>query len=135
MKKWIWILVALLLAGGFVGYKMYNKQHTDTAAAKADVTLTPQELVAAFEADENQANAKYLDKLIQVEGTVTAVNTPEKGSSLTLDTGNPLAAIICEFENGSSTAGVKQGDKVTVKGYCTGKLDDIVLGRCSLSNH
>lgn len=131
MKKWI-VFVLVAAVAGFAGYKMYNKKHTDTATAKADVVMSPQELLSAYESDENAANAKYLDKLVEVEGIITSVNAPEKGSSLTMDTGNPMAAIICEFESPEVTKTLKQGDKVRVKGYCTGKLDDIVLSRCSV---
>jgi len=131
MKKWLLILIPALVVAGIIGYRMYNQEHADTSRANADVALTPQELLAAYETEENEANAKYLDKLIEVEGTVSGINSPEKGSSLTLDTGNPLAAILCEFEDANATGGIKAGDKVKVKGYCTGKLDDIVLARCA----
>lgn len=132
MKKFIPIILLLVIAGGALGYYMYNKPHAETKDAAADVTISPAELLAIYDQDEAKANEMYLDKIIEVEGTVKEVNLLESGGSITLDTGNDMSAIICEFESGDALGSVKAGDIVKVKGFCSGKLMDIVLVRCSM---
>ena len=49
-----------------------------------------------------------------------------------LETGDDMASVICEFENGSEISDIKISSIVTIKGICTGILSDIVLTRCSI---
>jgi len=55
-------------------------------------------------------------------------------TTISLDTGDPMAAVTCSFYN-EETAAVKQinkGSRVHVKGICTGMLSDVILNKCSL---
>ena len=70
--------------------------------------------------------------LVILEEIVLSINKVTEGGSISLDTGDAMASIICEFENQVDIANVKVGDKVKVKGFCTGMLMDVVLSRCSL---
>lgn len=132
MKKVILFICILAVVAGFFGYFKYNQPHTETAGSVADYVITPSDLLQAYEADEDAANKKYLDKIIQVEGVVKAYNFVDSGGSLTLETGSEMSAIICEFESGNNISKIKIGETVKIKGICTGKLMDIVLVRCSL---
>jgi hypothetical protein len=126
-----YVLVLAILGGGY-GYLQYNKGHQETAGVNADITISPKDLLTAFETDENAANQKYLDKIIEVEGTVKAFNQNDSGSSLTLEAGSEISSIICEFEPTNAVIDLTVGQKVKVKGFCTGKLMDVVLVRCSM---
>ncbi len=132
MKKVILFICILAVAAGFFGYFKYNQPHTETAGSVADFVISPSDLLQAYEADENAANKKYLDKIIQVEGVVKAYNFVDGGGSLSLETGSEMSAIICEFESKDNISKIKIGERVKIKGICTGKLMDIVLVRCSL---
>jgi hypothetical protein len=131
-RKILYACFAIGLISGIVVYKLWNKPHKETADAKADVSMSPSDLLAAYNADEAAANAKYLDKIIEVKGKIKSLNTADAGNSLSLDTGDDMAAIICEFESKEGVEHRKVGDEVTVKGFCTGKLMDVVLVRCSI---
>jgi hypothetical protein len=132
MKKFLPIVLVLALLGGGYGYMQWNKKHADVAAAKSDVAISPSDLLKEFNEDENLANSKYLDKVIEVEGTVKSINTVDVGGSVSLDTGDEMASVTCEFENASDVVGVKVGDKLRVKGLCSGKLIDVVLNRSAI---
>ncbi len=132
MKKYFPYILIIIVSLGVVGYNMYNKDHKETKDATSDVVISPKELLAIYERDEVAANAKYLDKIIEVKGIVKEIHNISNGGSISLDTGNEMASIICEFESAAAYANVKVGDEVNVKGFCTGKLMDIVLTRCSL---
>ncbi len=132
MKKYLLVIALLALLGGVIGYRMYNQPHVETAGTTADVVISPVDLLTAYQLDEGKANSMYLDKIIEVEGIVLSINKVTEGGSISLDTGDAMASIICEFENQVDIANVKVGDKVKVKGFCTGMLMDVVLSRCSL---
>ena len=127
MKKYIYIILVLAIIGGLIGYKMVNKSHVETKGVTAEFVLKP-----AYDLDEAAADTKYLDKILEVKGNVKAINEVENGGSISLDTGNDMASVTCEFESKDAVNGIKIGDEVTVKGFCSGKLMDIVLVRCSL---
>lgn len=132
MKKILPYIIAFILVSGAVGYFMYNKPHNETKGATSDVIISPADLLKAYETDEAAADLAFLDKILEVEGIVKSINVLDQGSSLSLDAGSEMSSITCEFEGADALAGVKPGDKVKIKGFCTGKLMDIVLVRCSL---
>jgi len=132
MKKFLPALIIIVIAALIVGYFMYNKPHREADDVAPDFTMTPAALLAAYEQDETSADATYLDKVISLKGTVLTVNDLEQGSSISLDAGNEMATVICEFESKDAVKGVQEGQQVTVKGFCSGKLMDVVLVRCNL---
>jgi hypothetical protein len=90
------------------------------------LTLSANDLVSQFD------NAKHLGKILVVKGKVAEIATENDITNITLETGDPMAAVSCEMEKGAPTPSVKAGDEVTLKGQCDGKLSDVVLTRCIL---
>lgn len=123
--------VLVLLIGALVGYRMYNKPHRDLATVTADHRLSATELFADYEAGEAEANAKYLDKVIRVEGEILNVNTDENGqTSLTLDAGGIMGGVICQLDPQAGRSNFSEGQRVALNGLCTGMLMDVILVRC-----
>ncbi|MBK9150252.1 MAG: hypothetical protein IPM26_04335 [Saprospiraceae bacterium] len=129
MKKWLGILLVLALAGGVIGYKMYNKPHKDLSSASPDYVLFPSTLVNEYEEDEDAANAKYLDKVIELKGKVREISQDGTGNFI-METGNPLSGVQCALLNPEDIRSLSEGATVTVRGICTGKLMDVNLSRC-----
>lgn len=128
------ILIAVLVvavAGGFIGYRIYNEK-TPTASEKAaDVTVGATELFAAFTKDEVSAGKLYNDKVLQVGGVVREVSTTGSGPvNVMLETGDAMGAVVCEFAEGQAPAWQK-GQAVAVKGFCAGYNLDVLLQRCA----
>lgn len=133
MKRYIKYVLLLALIGMGIGFYLYNKPHQNMQRAKVDMALTASELFSAFEANEEAANAQYLDKVVQVEGVIQDINQDENGQfSLTLESGSDMFGVICQFDEQSEHQAdhLKMGQKVTLKGICTGMLMDVVLVRC-----
>ena len=126
-------LALALLVGGYVGYKMWNKPHRDVVDAKADVTLEATALFNQFSTDEAAANSQYLDKIVQVCGTVAQVSNENNVVTIQLEAGDLLGGVLCELDNLSEHARTdfQVGEKVCFKGICTGYLTDVVLNRCT----
>ena len=132
MKKYIFLLGFLALAAIGVGFYMYNKPHENIKKAKADHTISAEDLFAEYEKSEDAANTKYLDKVIQIRGTVSGVKTDDNGIvNVTLNSGG-MFGVICTLDEHAKhkRTDFKKGDKVTFKGKCTGMLMDVVLARC-----
>jgi len=128
MKKIIGLVAALGLLGGMFGYMQFNKTLDNTADLDADKKISAQELFSEFETDENTANKNYLDKIIEVTGTVASTKNEDGKTNIYLETEDMLANIFCQMENQLEII-PNDGDQVTIKGVCTGYLTDVVLVR------
>ncbi|MFN8699646.1 MAG: OB-fold protein [Flavobacteriales bacterium] len=139
MKKKIIIgLVIALVAGGAYGLYLWNKPKRTSASEEATASLPAAALYAAFSADAAAANAKYLDKVIEVSGIVSTVETSSDGIiTITLDTDDPMAAVTCTFSPGTSSTAAA-GQPITLKGICSGIQGDmmpaVILSQCTQSN-
>ncbi|RMG16057.1 MAG: hypothetical protein D6730_25600 [Bacteroidetes bacterium] len=136
MKKNLLILLILAaLGGGIAGFYLFTKQHPDLQDQQPAYTLDASALFAEFEADENAANTKYLDKLLEVQGTVAEVSeSPDGGITLVLRPEDAMMGVQCSFlpEQSEAAKKLSPGSKVRVKGICTGMLMDVNLSRCVL---
>jgi hypothetical protein len=119
---------------GFLIYS-YNKPPRNVVS-ETGIPVTATELYAKFTSDQLQANQVYLNKVLQVSGQVIQVkNTPYAGSIVVLNTGDPLVGIACSLNKFDSTARpVKPGERITIKGICSGYMSDVVLTNSTLVN-
>jgi hypothetical protein len=140
MNKTVKIILALVILGGaigaFVGYKMYNKPHRDISEEEPDFSYTADELYNDYSSNEEEANAKYLDKVIQVSGEVDMVEINQGGDiNITLSAeeammGGVSATVDSRFK--AQAEEISIGDEITLKCRCTGMLMDVVLVDCSI---
>jgi hypothetical protein len=133
MNKRTIFLVALvaIAAAGIYGWSEYNREPAGTADASADVAITSDSLLLAFTTDENAANSRFNEKVVEVSGRVRAVAEEGGKMNVTLETSDALAGVVCEFATTEAPA-LKAGDAARIKGICTGYLIDVVLVRCSI---
>ena len=142
MKRKRVILVAiaiLVLGGGWYGYKEFTRKVPDLSRVKADIKLNSQDLIAAFEKNETEANQRYLDKIISLEGIVRSVEKDEQGLfTVILGDENTLSSVRCSMnpEHQEEVAKLREGATTKIKGACTGFNSnellgsDVVLNRC-----
>ncbi|THU35934.1 hypothetical protein FAM09_21315 [Niastella caeni] len=119
---------------GFLIYS-HNKPPRNVVS-EAGIPVTATELYAKFTSDQLQANQAYLNKVLQVSGHVLVVKTiPHEGRVVILNTGDPMVGISCSLNTTESTTRpLKLGDKITIKGVCSGYLSDVVLTNGCLVN-
>lgn len=130
MKKVLLVLLALAALGAGIGFYMFNKPLTSTQSMKTDHKIQSNALLTAFEENEVEANAKYLDKVIEMTGEIDKVEIKDEKTSLYIATDNPLSSIIFQLEQ--PLEDLSEGQVVTLKGICTGYLMDVVLVRAVL---
>ena len=148
MKKKTWriiIAVALLMlvSGGLYAYKEFTRKVKDLTHVKAGVSLDAGQLVSAFETNESDGNAKYLDKIIAVTGKVKTVEKNGHGHfTVILGDENSMSSVRCSMDSvhQQDVASLASGTIVTMKGACTGfnkdELlgSDVILNRCVVEN-
>ena len=134
MKQLLFFLSAVVIAGGIYGIYLYNKKPLDTHDQNADFDVSATVLVQEFLNNEEAAAKKYVDKLLIVTGPIKEINM--EASTLFLDASDPSATVTCSFYTSENEhlKKLKPGDWVSVKGKCTGKLIDIVMNNCILTN-
>jgi hypothetical protein len=130
IKKIIYIAIVLSLGAAAYIYYEYTRKVATASERSTDFTMTSEELMNAF-SDEAAATKKYMDKTIEVSGTVEAVTKNEKSYDVSLATNDPMTLITVQLtpEEKTNAEKLKPGDKVTLKGICNGKLSDIELNK------
>jgi len=122
-------ILLCLIAGAAWGYYLYQKPRASLTDIKAAYTISASELYNAFEQNEQQANQKYLGKVLAVTGTVDGVQTTDSTASIQLASGNDMGGINCSLAksaNQKNRMPVK-GQTIQLKGRCTGYLMDVNL--------
>lgn len=133
MKKFIFIGLALLIiAAAGVYIYTFNKPARTAASEKAVYTLGVNELVLDFEKDENAANAKYLNQVIKVFGTVVSISESDNNYTVLLKEPDSTGGVSCSFEKkGFEKSKFPRGQKVYIKGICSGYLFEVILNKCA----
>ena len=122
-RKYVLITIVVLLIVGTAIYKYTYKEHINIAKSDADFKLNSNDLLQFFSKDVDAATKKYLNKIIQVTGTVSE----QDSESMTLNSG-----ILCYFLNLKPTT-TKLSLKI--KGRCIGYdelLEVVKLDQCTI---
>ena len=114
---------------------MYNLKATDMSKAKPDFVISASVLQKEFEIDETAASKKYINKILEVTGTIAFVKpSVKKVLNIALVTGNELSSVICTFPAVSDTSKFITGNVITLRGECSGFLMDVLLNNCAVIN-
>ena len=124
-KVIITFLVIAAIIGGVVAYFMWNKPHRDVVDEKG-IEVTAAQLVKEYQENETQANTKFLDKAIQVSGTISEIKNNQDGNStIMLASDDAFTGVFCTLKD--KTNDLTSGSAVTIKGICSGMLTDVRL--------
>jgi len=129
MTKLIYAIavVAITALGGYYYVFVYSKTHHRNVQSEKGIVIQADSLSAAYQANEKNANALYLNKAVEISGTIVSIDKNQEGK-ITLIIGRPDS-----FSNVSvtliSTAALSQkiGETITIKGVCTGALSDVIV--------
>lgn len=130
MKKKLLIATLITLVLGFVAvwfFVFYAPTHfkRDVADEKG-IRITAAALVKAYQDNESNANALYLDKPIEIKGEISDTKVDQAGNTtVSLKSEDAFASVFCTLKK--AAPGLKIGQTITIKGICTGFLSDVVL--------
>jgi hypothetical protein len=133
IKVALFVITFIALSGILAALYLYNLKHTDMAKAKPDFIITATLLQKEFEDDEAAASSKYINKILEVTGTIASIKPADKQIiSISLNTASGLSSIICTFEAINDPSRLRNGDEITLRGECSGFLMDVLLNNCAL---
>jgi len=127
-------VIALIVIVFAIVY-VFRPAPSSVGKARPKHTITASNLVSEFEANENLANSHYLDKVLEVTGTVNNIAEDQTAIIVTLKEAGREAGVLCSFDKSNlEIDAVRRGDKIVVRGVCAGYLLDVVLTKCILVN-
>jgi hypothetical protein len=122
------IIGAAFLIGGIALYYIWNKP-ARRAENEKGMAISSDSLIATYNRDEKAADAAYLNKTIQVSGTVAKVDKNQDGQTTVLfASADPMSSVFCTMRDKGAT--VDSGKAVTLKGFCSGHTTDVLLTDC-----
>ncbi|MBC7950019.1 MAG: hypothetical protein H7Y42_19195 [Chitinophagaceae bacterium] len=134
-KRYPWrrrlLIAVLILAVIFAGIYWYiaTEKFADTKDRKAAYTVSAIEFMREFEENDSAANAKYADRIVTVNGRVSAIEAPD--TTLNVKFINPATGsyVIFDFQqqHQAEARTVKVGDSISIKGSCSGGIFSEIL--------
>jgi len=116
------------------GLYLYNMPHQNVAGVAASVRIDAAALCDDYRRDEAVADKRFVGKVMEVRGMVVESQSTGKTANIRLGASGTDIAVSCEFP--ATDAGEfhvpPKGANVTVKGRCTGFLQDVNLVDCIL---
>jgi hypothetical protein len=133
IKISLFVVLVIAVAGILTGLYLFNMKHADLAKTRPDFIVTATSLQKDFEDNEKTASARYINKILEVSGTIVAVIPADSSdTNISLKTGSDMSSVICTFHKMSDPSKLKSGDEITLRGQCSGFLMDVLLNNCAL---
>ena len=125
------MISSVILITSAIAVFMYYKPHRSVRKEEAAFKLSVAELVDAFSKNENDANARYVGKILEVEGTLKEMILNDSTLILLMGDSTGLTGVSCYLlrDQKDKYTGLTRGKTVTVKGICNGMLLDVVLDK------
>ncbi|MEO7982665.1 MAG: hypothetical protein ABI688_01160 [Bacteroidota bacterium] len=138
LKKATWIIAGPVLV--FACFKLtekyiMNETHKETVDLKADHTIRAEDLIKEFISNDTNANKKYREKVLIVNGNTAAVDLLDDSTSTIkfADSTGSFAIFSLEKTEMEKVKGLRAGDAVSLKGICSGSIFSEILGTTSIS--
>ena len=122
-NKW-WLLLIVLVIGGFSAYKYAYKPHATTESLEVSF----QGNASNFLTKVSSNSKEWLNKAVLLEGKVTSVDA----EGIVLND-----QVYCQFKEGDKIS-AKESDVITVKGVVIGYddlLEELKINNCILKNN
>ena len=142
LKKLLIAGLILLVIGAIAVWYIFTLKFTDTSGQASDHVVNAIDFIREFEKSDSLANLKYSEKIITVNGIVSEVEAADTTLNLKMADSVSGSYIIFGFQkaNLEEPKRVKVGDKLSIKGSCSGgafseilETEYITFKRCVIS--
>jgi len=117
--KILFVILVIVIAGGWYAYSVYQEKTPDVVGKKPEVVTTAKELLEAFDKDTADARRKYIDKIVEVSGTVKRIDTT--GSVVLGEEGTASEVTIgLDRRHIGDYKKIKEGAMAKFQGVCSG---------------
>ena len=122
------LVVVVTLAA--VAWYIFNDKYADTAERKAAYSVNAMDFIKEFEKNDSLTNKKYTEQIIAVNGTVSAIESADTTANIKFIDTTSGSYIIFAFQQQHMTEAkrLKEGEKVSIKGSCSGGTYSEILG-------
>ncbi len=141
-KKWLIALLVLFMAGVAVIWYLFNLKYDDTATVKPDYTVNANDFIKEFRQNMTNANKKYSEKIIVVNGTISQIEAADTTANIKMIDTTSGAYIIFAFQQQhlNEAKAMKEGEQVSIKGSCSNgsfsnilETEYITFKRCAVN--
>jgi len=95
-------------------------------AKENSVIVNAVNMVKQYKENEDSANLKYLNKVVEIKGIISSVDKNQKGEvTLILKGPDEFSNVFLTLQNNKNR--VNPGESVVLKGICTGYLMDVIV--------
>lgn len=136
LKILLLLLPILIAYGAFTQIKkgQMNETVDKTADLKADYTLTADEMIKEFVSNDSAANLKYRDKILNVSGSISELNSTDSTATISFaDSTGSYAIFDFEKEQVAAVKKLAEGNIVNIKALCSGGIFSELLGSETIS--
>jgi hypothetical protein len=133
VKIALFVVSFIALSAILAALYMFNLKQTDMAKAKPDFIISATELEKQFEDNESTASARYINKILEVTGTIGSITLADSNNlNISLKTGSDISSVICTFPAIGDPSKFKAGDEIKLRGECSGFLMDVLINNCAI---
>jgi hypothetical protein len=141
-KVGLFFLVFIIVAVGWIWY-VFNEKYADTTQITPAFSVTALDLIHEFEKNDSLANKKFAEKIMVVSGEVSEVEGVDSTVNIKMADSTSGSYVIFAFQQQDKGLAekVKLGDKVSIKGSCSGgafskilETEYITFKRCAINN-
>ena len=132
MKTLIKILAVLVIVLLVAYLVVLNLPQANIKGKDAVETISAVELYEAYSNNENKANKKYTGNVIQLSGEIDEIYPDENNAPVVVlrsDSGDLVSVVTLETSQEKKIASYNEGDQITVKALCSGKLMEVTLNK------
>jgi len=125
------ILVILIFSAGYLYLRYMPDKNMEKQAP--DFLLTASQLANEYNLDPAASDVKFIDRIIEVTGNISDISTDQNEAIVFILRDNEMeTGILCTLTQEAKTdaAALKPGDRITIRGMCTGMLFEVVLNKC-----
>lgn len=129
------ILIITIIAS-IVIVKLFERPFSNLERKSPDFTTSATIISTAFELDENAANSKYVDQILQIKGRISDLTITDGSSVIILTDETGKSSINCKMRplDNLNSLKLEKGTEITIKGVCTGYLLDVIMVNCVIVN-
>jgi len=98
---------------------------------KAELSVSAVKLYNDFDADEQNANQMYLNKVIEVSGTIDSIQEGSENKPVVLLSTEGFGLIKASLESAEELQSISEGQgQILLRGECIGLLLDVLMINC-----
>ena len=128
-KVFLIIIILVVIAGVIYAFTEYNRTNKDLKNVSPDYTINMNALVGDYDKDSSAFSKKYIDKVIEVSGTVKSIDMDGSPVIISLGESGSMSSVKCSMDSSyTNYKPVKEGNQVAIKGICFGASSDALFG-------